>query len=204
MKFRLHPVLLPVFLFLIVTGNLSTYTIVLLSLLIHEAGHLIAARMTGMRVKSCTIMPYGGELIIPGRHAARRRHRVYLALGGPVATMILLIIAVIFSFPEDDLVIKIQLVLLALNLLPILPLDGGQVLTAILETKGAEYSTRAAMLVHSMVFLSAIIILFSLSLPKTMPYMILALFLLFQNVMVFRFRRYEKAFEDMKINKLTK
>lgn len=204
MKFRLHPVLIPVFLFLIVTGNLSTYTLVLLSLLIHEAGHLIAARLTGMRVRSCTIMPYGGELVIPNRHAARRRNRVYLALGGPAATMILLFVAFAFSFPGNDLVVKIQLVLLALNLLPILPLDGGQALAAVLEKKGAKYGARVAMLVHSMVTLSAIIVLLTFSLPETMPYLLLALFLLFQNIMAFRFRRYEKAYENIKINKLTK
>ena len=62
MKFRLHPVLLPLFLFLIITGGLSVYALIFLSLLIHEAGHLVAAYFAGMRVRSCTIMPYGGEL----------------------------------------------------------------------------------------------------------------------------------------------
>ena len=37
------------------------YALIFVSLLIHEAGHLLAAYLTGMRVRSCTIMPYGGE-----------------------------------------------------------------------------------------------------------------------------------------------
>ncbi len=77
MKFRLHPVLLPFFLFLIMTGSISIYALIFVSLLIHEAGHLIAAYLTGMRVRSCTIMPYGGEIVIWNRHLAPRRERLH-------------------------------------------------------------------------------------------------------------------------------
>lgn len=204
MKFRLHPILLPFFFFLLISGNLSTYTFIFVSLLIHELGHLIAAKATGMRVRSCTIMPYGGELIIPGRHTARRKNRVIVALGGPIATGILLIIGLLFPFPEATLFVRIQLALLALNLLPILPLDGGQVLSALLERKGAEHSVRVAMLIHSIAVLSFVISVLSFSLPETIPYIMLALFLLIQNISVFRFRKYEKAFMNLKINRLTK
>ena len=81
MKFRLHPVLLPVFLFFMVTGGFSAYAIIFISLLLHEGGHLVAAKLTGMRVRSCTIMPYGGELVIPGRLLAPRKDRLFVALG---------------------------------------------------------------------------------------------------------------------------
>jgi len=204
MKFRLHPILLPIILFLIITGNLSTYTIIMLSLIIHEVGHLIAARLMGMRVRSCTIMPYGGELVIPLRHFAKRRNRVILALGGPAATGVLLVIALIFSFPGDEFVIKIQLILLGLNLLPILPLDGGHVLTALLETEGTESSTLTLMLIHSMVFLSIGFIMLSFYYPGTLPYILLALFLFIQNISMFRFRRYDRAFKNNQIKRLTK
>ena len=204
MKFRLHPVLIPLFLFLIITGNLSVYALIFISLLIHEAGHLIAAKTLGMRVRSCTIMPYGGELVIPGRLTSGRKDRMYLALGGPTATVVLLLIAIIISFPGNEVVVRIQFFLLALNLLPILPLDGGQVLLAILETKGHIHSTKTAMLIHSIVVLGAAIIGLSFYLPVTLPYLLLALFLLIQNVAVFRFRKYDKAFIDLKLKELTK
>ena len=166
MKFRLHPVLLPVFLFFMVTGGFSAYAIIFISLLLHEGGHLVAAKLTGMRVRSCTIMPYGGELVIPGRLLAPRKNRIFVAMGGPIATMILLLIALIVSFPGDELFIRIQIALLILNLLPIVPLDGGQALAAILETKGAEHSTRTAMLVYSIAFLSVAMILLFISLTN--------------------------------------
>ena len=86
MKFRLHPVLLPFFLFLIMTGSISIYAIIFISLLIHEAGHLLAAYLTGMRIRSCTIMPYGGEIVIWNQHMAPKKDRFLVALSGPLAT----------------------------------------------------------------------------------------------------------------------
>lgn len=198
MKIRLHPILIPVFLFLLVSGNVSTYTLIFISLLIHEAGHLVAAKMVGLRVRSCIIMPYGGELTIPGRYAARRRKRFYVALGGPAATLLLLFIALIIPFPASELFIRIQLVLLAVNLLPFLPLDGGQALSAFIEKKGKEYEARLAMIVHSIIFYSVVIIMLSFSLPETVLYIVLAIFLLIQNIAAFRYRKYEKALYNIK------
>lgn len=204
MKFRLHPILLPLFLFLLASGNISTYTLIFVSLLIHEFGHLIAAWATGMRVRSCTIMPYGGELIIPGRYTARRRNKIYVALGGPIATMVLLISAILIQFPGVELFIRIQVTLLALNLLPILPLDGGRVLSALFERKGTGHLVRTRMLIFSIIFCLVAIFIFSLFLPMAIPYGLLAIFLLIQNIGAFRFRKYEKAFINLKLKELTK
>ncbi|NYF25005.1 site-2 protease family protein [Sporosarcina sp. JAI121] len=203
MKFRLHPVLLPFFIFLIVTGSISVYAIIFLSLLIHEAGHLIAAYLTGMRIRSCTIMPYGGEIVIKDRHSAPKKDRIIVALSGPLATLALLLAGMTISFPGDDLVVRIQVALLLLNLLPVLPLDGGQAICALLEKEGSEYRTRSFYLLHSIIFISVVVILLFSAIPDTLPYILLALFLLFQNISVFRFRKYEKAFADMKLNRLT-
>ncbi len=203
MKFRLHPVLLPFFIFLIATGSISIYAIIFISLLIHEAGHLLAAYLTGMRIRSCTIMPYGGEIVIWNKHMTPRKDRFIVALSGPLATLLLLLIATWIPFPGDDQVIRIQVALLLLNLLPILPLDGGQAICALLETEGSVYRTRSIFLMHSILFISAGVILLSAGLPETVPYILLALFLLIQNISVFRFRKYEKAFAEMKTNRLT-
>ncbi|WP_318615175.1 M50 family metallopeptidase [Sporosarcina sp. YIM B06819] len=203
MKFRLHPVLLPIFLFLIVTGEIAMYALIFVSLLIHEAGHLIAAYCTGMRVRSCIIMPYGGELVISNRQLEPKKNRIIVALSGPLATGILLVVALFIPFPGDDHVVRIQIALLLLNLLPILPLDGGQAICALLETDGSEYRTRALFLVHSIFCISVAIILLSYSIPKTIPYIFLALFLLIQNISAFRFRKYERAYAEIKLKRLT-
>lgn len=199
MRFRLHPILIPVFLFLMMSGNLAIYMLIFISLLIHELGHLLAAKLLGMHVRACTIMPYGGELVIPNKYIAQKKKRIILALGGPLATLLLLLIGLTLTFPSQNLFIRIQVALLFLNLLPVLPLDGGQVLSALLEKKGSEVGTRTAMLLYSILFISVAIIILYFYLPNSLPYLLLAAFLLIQNIASFRFRKYEAALLKLKL-----
>lgn len=203
MKFRLHPILLPLFIVLIVTGGISMYAIVFFSLLFHELGHLIAAKRMGMPIKSCTIMPYGGEIIFVNHNAATRKERVTVALGGPIATVLILLLALVIKFPGVELVVNVQLALLFLNLLPILPLDGGRAMSALLENRESPYAMRSYFLIHSIAFLVVAIIVLLTELPGTLSYILLAVFLLIQNIIVFRFRKYERAFLELKIKRLT-
>lgn len=198
MKIRLHPILIPVFLLLLMSGNVSAYTFIFLSLLIHEAGHLLAAKLLGLRVSMCTIMPYGGEISIAGRYAVRRRKRFYVAMAGPLATFCVLLFVLVVPVPEADFLVRIQLVLLGVNLFPFLPLDGGQAVSAIIEKPGQEYEARIALIVHSLLFYSIVIVILSLYLPETLPILLLAGFLLLQNISAFRYRKYEKALLKLK------
>ncbi|WP_252502839.1 metalloprotease [Sporosarcina sp. Marseille-Q4943] len=203
MKLRLHPILAPFFLVLMVTGGLAFYALVFISLLFHEAGHVVAAKMAGMKVRSCTIMPYGGELRIPDRHSYGKRQRVFVAVGGPIATAILLLLSMLFSFPGDDQFVRIQTAILLLNILPVLPLDGGQAISAMLETDERKYKVRSAFLVFSISVLLAVTLLLLSGLPETVLFLVLALFLLFQNISAFKFRKYEQAYEQLKRKQLT-
>lgn len=203
MKLRLHPILIPFFLTLMITGGLAFYALVFISLLIHEAGHILAAKKSGMKVRSCTIMPYGGELIIPDRQSYGKRQKVVVAIGGPVATAILLLLSILFEFPGNEHFLRIQLVILLLNLLPILPLDGGQAISAMLETDERKYKVRTGFLIFSISVLTIVILLLIPGFPETVLFLALALFLLFQNISAFKFRKYEKAYEQLKRKQLT-
>ncbi|MCM3710775.1 M50 family metallopeptidase [Sporosarcina luteola] len=203
MKLRLHPILAPFFLVLMFTGGLAFYALVFISLLFHEAGHIFAAKMSGMKVRSCTIMPYGGELRIPDRYAYGKSQRVAVAIGGPAATAILLLLSMLFDLPGNEQFMRIQLVILALNLLPILPLDGGQAISAMLEKEENKYKVRSAFLVYSIAVLLAVSLLLLLGLPETVLFLSLALFLLIQNISAFKFRKYEQAYEQLKRKQLT-
>lgn len=203
MKFRLHPILVPFFFVLMATGGLAFYALVFMSLLIHEAGHIFAAKMSGMKVRSCTIMPYGGELRIPNRYSYGKKQRVIVAIGGPAATAILLFLAVLFDFPGDEQFMRIQLVILLLNLMPILPLDGGQAISAMLETDEKKYKVRSAFLIFSISVLLAVSLVLLSGLPETVLFLALAIFLLIQNISVFKFRKYEQAYEQLKRKQLT-
>lgn len=200
MKFRIHPVLVPIFLFFMIVGGVSVYALLLFSLLVHEAGHIVAARHAGMKIRSCTILPYGGELQFVNRQLASKRQRLITALGGPVATAVLLVLGTFFTFPGDDQFVKIQMFLLGVNLMPILPLDGGQVVSVLLETEETKYAARSHFLLFSIIVSAVLCVFFISYMPDSLPLVIITMFLAVQNIISYRFRRYEKVFEQLARN----
>ena len=98
---------------------------------------------------------------------------------------------------------RIQLLILLVNLLPILPLDGGQALLALTEREESRYFDQTAFLLFSIGFLVVGISVLLTGLPETALLISLAVFLCLQNISVFRFRRYQRIYEQLKRNNLT-
>lgn len=111
-----------------------------ISILIHELGHALTARKFGA-YSEITLQAFGGYASYTGVRLTRPQSFAVTAAGPGV--QILLGLAVLFSFPflpEMNhnavyfltMLMGISLYWAVLNLLPILPLDGGQMLNAIL------------------------------------------------------------------------
>ncbi len=124
------------------------------SLLAHELGHAIVARREGMGIDGITLWLFGGVAkfkgMFPGPGAEFR-----IAIAGPLVSLVigagLTVFALVAPLPASvDGVAAwlgyINLVLLAFNLLPALPLDGGRVLrSALWRGKGDfAWATRLA------------------------------------------------------------
>lgn len=197
MKFRIHPILLPIFLFFMVVGGISLYAMILFSLVFHELGHVWAATKAGMRIRSCTILPYGGELQIINRQLATKQQRLLTALGGPLATTVLLVVGLLVEFPGSTQFVHIQTMLLVVNLSPILPLDGGQVFSILVENETNKYQMRSRFILYSLIVSLALSVYLGNYLPDSIPYLALTSFLAVQNLITYRYRKYEQAFEEM-------
>ena len=189
MKYRMHPVMIPFLLAIIASGNVSFYAIVLGSLLFHEAGHLLAAKWTGASVRQCVIMPYGGEIVIPRFSRLPKSDRLLIVAGGPAATTLLLGISFLIQMPGRELLISTQLALLGLNLLPFLPLDGGRAALVFFPEQ------KLAFILISIFASASGAVFFIVYLPQSAPYLFLALFLLLQNILHWRYRKYERVLE---------
>ncbi|MFC7364725.1 MULTISPECIES: site-2 protease family protein [Bhargavaea] len=189
MKYRMHPVMIPFLLAIIASGNVSFYAIVLSSLLFHEAGHLLAAKWTGAPVRQCVIMPYGGEIVIPRFSRLPKTDRLLIVAGGPAATTLLLAVSLFIQIPGRDQLITTQLALLGLNLLPFLPLDGGRAALVFFPDQ------KIALILLSIFVSVAAAVFLILYLPQSAPYLFLALFLLLQNILHWRYRKYERVLE---------
>jgi Zn-dependent protease len=110
-----------------------------ISVLLHELGHSLVAKSQGIKVNSITLFLFGGVAAIE-RESKTPSQALQVAIAGPVVSFILFVLfsilnrlfsgESIFSFVCVDLA-RINLVLAIFNLIPGLPLDGGQVLKAI-------------------------------------------------------------------------
>jgi Zn-dependent protease len=108
------------------------------SVLLHELGHSLAARSQGINVKSITLFLFGGIAAIE-EESKTPGQAFQVAIAGPTVSVILFVLlsAIAYLLPTDSLsstligdLAKINLVLAIFNLIPGLPLDGGQVLKA--------------------------------------------------------------------------
>ncbi len=109
------------------------------SVLLHELGHSIAAKLQGIGVNSITLFLFGGIASID-RESKTPGGALKVAVAGPLVSfgLFLIISALVqnLSLPQPaTLVLQnvayINLVLTLFNLIPGLPLDGGQVLKAL-------------------------------------------------------------------------
>ncbi|MGE5230606.1 MAG: site-2 protease family protein [Deltaproteobacteria bacterium] len=127
---------------------------------LHEFGHILAARRFGVRTPDILLLPIGGVARLE-RIPDEPRQELLIALGGPAVTVVIALLlygylrATGFAGPfltEDPnagplaaRLMIVNVVLLAFNLIPAFPMDGGRVLRALLATKlGMVRATRAA------------------------------------------------------------
>ncbi|MGB3239572.1 MAG: site-2 protease family protein [Geitlerinemataceae cyanobacterium] len=125
------------------------------SVLAHELGHSVVAQRQGIEVQSITLFLFGG-LASLDRESKTPSQAFWVAIAGPVVSLMLFgvftalqTLPVVDPFPAVfQLLASINLVLALFNLIPGLPLDGGNVLKAIVwkvtgnPYKGVVFASR--------------------------------------------------------------
>ena len=122
----------------------------LLALISHEGAHMLVAKWLGCQTASMELTPFGAVAKIEDLEGQRYLHQVLIALAGPfssfcgfLSSVLCLRLIAVAWYPLGLAMTKAHLFLLILNLLPVLPLDGGRVLFAALASSfGAERTAR--------------------------------------------------------------
>jgi Zn-dependent protease len=120
--------------------NVLEYLTLFAVVLLHEFGHALACRQVGGQADEIVLWPLGGVAYVTP--PARPGPTLWSIAAGPLVNLILLaatvgLLALLPASDSDGLVFlrafaAINLGLLVFNLLPIYPLDGGQILRALL------------------------------------------------------------------------
>lgn len=113
-----------------------------LSILVHELGHALTIKSYRVPT-SITLQAFGGYATYPAR-SLNRLQSFLVTAAGPALQLVLALVAYVVSnrLPEENglQIFLADLILVSvfwaiLNLLPILPLDGGQLVNALLGPK---------------------------------------------------------------------
>ena len=202
-KFRIHPITLTIFFSIVVYGDIALYAMLFGSLLVHEVGHIIAAHLCKMTIKSCVLYPYGAEIIfVNGEHMTPRQMFV-IALAGPFATLCLAVSTFFMPQPFHDHLLSIQMYLLLFNMLPIWSLDGGRAIYACILMFFPLKQLYEAFVESSFIMVSLLMIGSAFLLPKTLSLFIVSFILWIQVWKEWKYRKYRATYEKVVLNRLT-
>ena len=138
MRIRIHPVFALYLLSMAVFSSWRMTLFAMSALLVHEAGHYAAARLLGERIARVELTPFGGVMTYaPGKSPSKGIRGVCVAAAGPLGNELAVLAASappvqqILGYDGTQAFIMANLAMLCLNLLPVLPLDGGSIVFSI-------------------------------------------------------------------------
>ena len=132
-----------IFIFLLIfylTKQLEIYAVLMLLAFLHECGHLMAGLLLKLKPRKLEINPFGLAVIFEefgSKNSSFEWKKVIIASAGPITNLIIML-AVIFINPVSlsvltkEIIIYANILIIAFNLLPIYPLDGGRIVKGLL------------------------------------------------------------------------
>ena len=156
-KYNFHYSFIAMLIFAIMIGLLKEILFILLTLSLHEFGHLLFLKMFNYRIDKITFFPLGGVIVYENKNDFIYKS-LFITFGGIFINFVFYMLFKLFGLV---LLSKINLYFLVINLIPIYPLDGGGILFLLLSMfipyKTSKYVIHYFSLLLSVVFLYLII-----------------------------------------------
>lgn len=136
--------------------------IVLVVLVVHELGHLIAFRLVGQSWGRIVFIPFIGAIAMPRQAFENLGQYAFASLMGPAFSLLLLGPAMLTTpgpdYRSGDLLLEIAMVacfINLLNLLPVMPFDGGHVLKSVCQSLSEHMVKPALVFISVLIFVVA-------------------------------------------------
>lgn len=119
------------------------FSVMMLSALVHELGHIVAVRSLGYRLRRIDLLPMGALIVVP--EGIPYNHEMIIALAGPASSLVCsLIFSIAFLLNGEPICLfgfLSNLVFSLFNLIPEKKLDGGKALYCCLINKKSAETT---------------------------------------------------------------
>ncbi len=152
----------------ILTNKIEIFSILFIFMFVHELGHLFIGMCLGLRPKriNLTIAGFSIEFIekecynYVTKSKIRLRNKILVYIGGPISNLIFVFIGYFAKIPN---IVYANTIIFLINILPILPLDGGQIIKNILMYKYTLKTVNKVMLEISKYNLIILTLIFSIA-----------------------------------------
>ncbi|MDP9137495.1 MAG: site-2 protease family protein [Pseudomonadota bacterium] len=137
--------------------------LVLAVLAVHELGHLLAFRILGQPWGRVVFIPFVGAIAVPRQAFRTLGHYAFASLAGPGLSLVLLLPAFILGEPAEttgQMLVRLALIsslINLLNLLPVMPFDGGHVVKAVCQSIGPGTVKPALVFISVLLFVVALL-----------------------------------------------
>lgn len=140
----------------IIMGVFQNFLLCIFAILIHEAGHIFTMRLFGYSPDKIKISLYEIQISDNSRQRRTNKQNFFIIFFGPFANFICFIICYLLYLFCNAIFMPFAIANLSIcifNLLPVLSLDGGQMLYILLLKKHSETFAEKAVNIISFIFL---------------------------------------------------
>ncbi|WP_077614599.1 site-2 protease family protein [Caenibacillus caldisaponilyticus] len=182
---RFHPVFWIVLGAGVLTGRFYEVAAVFFIVILHEAGHFAAAKAFHWRVASIELLPFGGVMKVDEVGTRPLSEELIVTLSGPLqhlwlpAVSFLLCLTPFWNPENHALFMDRNWMILAFNMLPVWPLDGGKLMLLVLSRAFPYRRAYRFTLVGSALMLGALTAWMALKAPYSVNFMLIGGFLAF-------------------------
>lgn len=143
------------------SGRTPFFLISYCSMLLHETAHLAAALFIGLKVSHISLHPFGVNLKLKNTLVYSIWDEIILYLSGPLLNLILSLISITLFKGAllYDYAFAVNIALFAVNMLPIYPLDGGNITKKILIYHFGEHTAQMIMTAVSATLSAGVLVL---------------------------------------------
>ncbi|EMI9085558.1 MULTISPECIES: stage IV sporulation intramembrane metalloprotease SpoIVFB [Bacillus] len=162
-KISVHPLFWVIIVIGIFTARFKELLLLFCIVLIHELGHAFAAAHYNWRIKKIQLLPFGGVAELEEHGNKSLKEELVVVIAGPIQHIWMMLVGYILfevGWLDADLYYFFMwnnIIILAFNLLPIWPLDGGKVLFNVLSYRFPYLQAHEKMMKLSCVFFSVIL-----------------------------------------------